>query len=161
MNMKLLVDSLWIRWICFLTTNRLFECNEQGLQYCSGLSTSRVVLLRALRRSIRLSAARVWGPIRVARARARWTFISAVFEIFPLSTTFDERLFFVWGRVRTGVCVQPRATWDVLWRFNSFSYVVDGVLLVLVLKNSRLLKWCRLSYLDHISWSYFSRVFFI
>lgn len=39
------------------------------------------------------------------------------------------------------------------------SYVVDGVLLVLVLKNSRLLKWCRLSYLDHISWSYFSRFF--
>lgn len=53
-----------------------------------------------------------------------------------------------------------RATWDVLWRFNSFSYVVDGVLLVLVLKNSRLLKWCRLSYLDHISWSYFSRFFY-
>lgn len=79
----------------------------------------------------------------MARARARWTFISAVFEIFPLSTTFDERLFFVWSRVRTGVCVRPKTFTGDLGRFvtfNSFSYVVDGVLLVLVLKNSRLLK---------------------
>lgn len=135
-------------------------------QHCIVLSTSWdwVVLLKALSRSIRLSAARVWGPIRVARARARWTFISAVFEIFPLSTTFDERLCFLCGVGSGPVFVfgrrRLRATWDVLWRFNSFSYVVDGVLLVLVLKNSRLLKWCRLSYLDHISWSYFSRGFY-
>lgn len=56
----------------------------------------------------------------MARARARWTFISAVFEIFPLSTTFDERLFFVWSRALTGVCVQPRTFTGDWGRFVTF-----------------------------------------
>lgn len=131
-------------------------------QHCSVLSTSWVVLLKAL--SEALDCQRL-----VFEALSGWQGRGRDGHLFrqSLKSFHCPRLLmndcFLCGAGSGPVFVfcrgRLRATWDVLWRFNSFSYVVDGVLLVLVLKNSRLLKWCRLSYLDHISWSYFSRGF--